>query len=266
MRPRNRHGTWLKECEGEAELAITRHGHIYTDCWDPLAVPDLKFRHYTEANAWQYLWYVPHDVEGLIRFGGNEKFTEKLDRLFAMSSEIKTVESFLDASGRIGQYVHGNEPSHHIAYLFAYAGQPWKTQYWVRSIMNGLYKAAPDGLAGNDDMGQMSAWYLFSGLGFYPVAPGQLIYVIGSPRFERITLHLGPFYEEKTFRVEAHNVSDENLYIQSVSLNGEPVDRTWIRHSEIVQGGILSFTMGPTPNEKWGGSPDAAPPSMTPGR
>lgn len=230
--------------------------------FDPKFVGHGDERHYTEANAWQYTWFVPHDVQGLIGLeGGREKFVSKLDSLFETSSDVRSTVS--DVTGLIGQYAHGNEPSHHTIYLYNYAGSPWKTQELVRKVMDELYHDGPDGLCGNEDMGQMSAWYVLSSMGFYPVAPGQNVYVIGSPLFKNVTLNLGDVYGNRKFVVQAHHVSSVNKYIQTAALNGTPLSRPWITHDEIVSGGTLEFEMGPEPNKTWGASPDDAPPSMS---
>jgi putative alpha-1,2-mannosidase len=216
---------------------------------------------YTEGNAWQYSWYVPHDVRGLIQLmGGREALIAKLDELFEQSSDIEGTNASPDISGLIGQYAQGNEPSQHIAYLYAYAGAPWKTQQRVRQIIDTLYGTTPEGLPGNEDCGQMSAWYIFSAIGFYPVNPAEGIYVIGAPRFERVSIEIG---EGTTFTVEAPGVSESNKYIQSATLNGRALDRCYITHDEIVAGGTLAFTMGAEPNRDWAISESAAPPSMT---
>jgi putative alpha-1,2-mannosidase len=216
---------------------------------------------YTEGNSWQYSWSVPHDVRGLIKLmGGREEFIAKLDELFETSSDMEGTAP-PDISGMIGQYAHGNEPSHHVAYLYAYAGAPWKTQERVRQITETLYGITPDGLPGNEDCGQMSAWYLLSVMGFYPVNPAEGIYVIGTPHCERVAIDLG---DGREFNVEASDVSAANKYIQSATLNGQPLDRCYITHEEIVAGGTLAFTMGPAPNRDWATDESAAPPSMTP--
>jgi predicted alpha-1,2-mannosidase len=220
-------------------------------------------RHYTEANAWQYTWFVPHDVQGLINLeGGRERFIKKLDSLFTISSDIPGTVS--DATGLIGQYAHGNEPSHHTIYLYDYAGAPWKTQKMVRKVLDDLYNAGPAGLCGNEDMGQMSAWYVLSAMGFYPVAPGQNIYSIGSPEFSKVTIHLDKSFDNTGgFVIEARNNSRENKYIQSVTLNGKPLNKPWFDHAAIKDGGILILQMGAEPNKSWGSEPEAAPPSMS---
>ncbi|MFD1094917.1 GH92 family glycosyl hydrolase [Salegentibacter chungangensis] len=205
---------------------------------------------YTEGNAWQHSWFVLHQPEGLIQLhGGAEPFTEKLEQLFNESSEITGEHTSADISGLIGQYAHGNEPSHHIAYLFNKAGKPWRTQYWVREILKTQYNTTPDGLSGNEDAGQMSAWYVFSSMGLYPFNPASAEYEIGSPVFERSRLNLP---NGKTFGIIAENVSEENIYIQSATLNGKKFDRTSISHQEILEGGKLKFVMGPEPNKNWG--------------
>ncbi|MCK9208441.1 MAG: glycoside hydrolase family 92 protein, partial [Salinivirgaceae bacterium] len=199
---------------------------------------------YTEGNAWQYTWHVQHDVDGLIRLmGDKEYFTTKLDSLFRMESTQIGKGFVSDVTGLIGQYAHGNEPSHHVAYLYALAGKPWRTQELVNQICNTKYINAVDGLCGNDDCGQMSAWYIFSNLGFYPVNPCGGEYVLGAPQLEKATIKLT---EGKVFTVEAINFSKENIYVQTVELNGTKYDEKLITHQDILNGGTLSFTMGPS--------------------
>lgn len=243
-RPKDSNGKWL-------------------ETFDPKFVGHGSNRHYTEANAWQYTWFVPHDVQGLINLqGGRERFITKLDSLFTISSDIHSTVS--DVTGLIGQYAHGNEPSHHTSYLYDYAGAPWKTQNMVRNIMDNLYSAGPTGLCGNGDMGQMSAWYVLSAMGFYPVSPGQNVYAIGSPEFSKVTIHLDKSYNNAIeFIIEAINNSKENKYIQSATLNGKPLNKPWFDHDEIKNGGTLIFRMGSEPNKNWGSKPEDAPPSMT---
>lgn len=196
---------------------------------------------YTEGNAWQYSWFVPHDVEGLINLhGGKEAFARKLDSLFTTEAKMEGENVSPDISGFIGQYAHGNEPSHHVAYLFNYVGQPWKTQFYVNKIMTELYKNSPDGLCGNEDCGQMSAWYVLSAMGFYPVNPVEGKYQLGTPLFEKVTIKTGP---EKKFVITANKVSDKHIYVKKVLLNGEPLKRTWITHEEIMNGGTLEFVL-----------------------
>ena len=231
--------------------------------FDPRFIGNGNNRHYTEANAWEYTWFVPHDVQGLINLeGGRELFIKKLDSLFTISSFIPGTVS--DATGLIGQYAQGNEPGHHTIYLYDYAGAPWKTQYRIRNVMDSLYTSGPAGLCGNEDMGQMSAWYVLSAMGFYPVAPGQNIYSIGSPEFSKVTIHLDKaFHNTKEFVIEARNNSRQNKYIQSATINGKPLNKPWFDHAEIKNGGTLIFLMGPEPDKSWGSDAAAAPPSMT---
>jgi len=206
---------------------------------------------FTEGTAWQWLWSVMHDVPSLIDLlGGNEAFCKKLDALFADNTPIKSDSP--DVSGLIGQYAHGNEPCHHAAYLYCYAKEPWKTQYWVNHICRTMYKDARDGLCGNDDCGQMSAWFVFSSLGLYPVNPASSIYVIGSPMFERAEIQTPQ--TGKTFTIIAKNVSKKNIYIQSAKLNGKVFDRSWLSHDELTSGATLEFVMGSEPNKSWGNS------------
>jgi predicted alpha-1,2-mannosidase len=217
----------------------------WTEPFDPR---EVTF-HFTEANAWQYTFFVPHDVNGLIdRMGGPAKFSDKLDQMFEAESRT-TGRDQADITGLIGQYAHGNEPSHHIAYLYNYAGKPWKTQFRVRQIMDQFYKPTPDGLIGNEDCGQMSAWYVFSAAGFYPVTPGSTIYAIGTPLFPEVRINLE---HEISFTIKAPNVSPRNIYIQSATLNGKPYSKSYIAHSKLMVGGELVFQMGPHPNEQWG--------------
>jgi predicted alpha-1,2-mannosidase len=219
---------------------------------------------YREGNAWHYTWFVPHDVHGLIELlGGREAFVTKLDECFSTPWDPADRSSWL--TGFLGQYCHGNQPSHQVAYLYNYAGAPWKTQQVVRQIMDLMYGGPPKDLAfvGMDDSGEMSSWYVWSAIGLYPVCPGQRVYVIGSPLFDRITLRL-PSYRERRggdFTIEAHNKSDANRYIQSAILNGQPYDKTWLAAGDIVDGGHLILEMGPEPSS-WGSSPESAPPSM----
>jgi len=213
--------------------------------FSPFDPKEVNFN-YTEANAWQYSFFVPQDVTGLMELmGGEERFIEKLDLLFTESSET-TGRVQTDITGLIGQYAHGNEPSHHMAYLYSYAGEPWKTQYYVDQILNRFYSEAPDGLCGNEDCGQMSAWYIFSALGFYPLTPGSPNYAIGAPLMKDVSLLLE---NGNTFRIYAPERSEENIYVQSISLNGKPFKRFYITQSEIMDGGILEFEMGSQPNK-----------------
>jgi predicted alpha-1,2-mannosidase len=204
---------------------------------------------YTEGNAWQYTWLVPHDVPGLIKlFGTEASFTEKLDSLFVVKGNLGTQAS-PDISGLIGMYAHGNEPSHATTYLYAYAGQQWKTAEKVRQVLREMYRDQPDGISGNEDCGQMSAWYIMSAMGFYPVSPSSGAYVLGSPLVEKATIRLP---QGKTFVVTAANNGPQNLYIQSASLNGKPYANSYLLHRDIVAGGTLQLTMGPQPNKAFG--------------
>ena len=254
MRPRLQNGSWLKSCCAEP-AKIEEAGHFYYDCFDPLWVGRRPYRHYTESNAWQYLWFVPHDVSGLIElFAGPQPFTQKLDTFFTMSPEI-TGPKYVGVVGTIGQYVHGNQPSHHVAYLYNYAGMPWKTQAMVRRIMDELYRTGPGGLCGNEDMGSLSSWYVFSAMGFYPVCPGDPVYAIGTPLFQRATIDVSSAGRKKFFTIRADKVSAQNKYIQSATLNGQPLRQPWISHMDISNGGQLIFKMGPEPNRTWGIGP-----------
>jgi predicted alpha-1,2-mannosidase len=213
---------------------------------------------FTEGNGWQYTWLVPQDVEGLISLmGGDEAFTNKLDSLFVASGDMGA-EASNDISGLIGMYAHGNEPSHHVTYMYAYAGNQWKTSEKVRQVMRDFYTTTPEGLAGNEDVGAMSSWYVFSSLGFYPVNPAKGIYVFGSPLFEKATLNL---QGGKKFTVETINNSAENIYIQSVTLNGKPYKNSYIRHADLLKGGSLKITMGSKPAYDFGKAPANRPDS-----
>ena len=229
----------------------------------PFDTDSINFDEYTEANAWQYNFFVLHNVPALIaKLGGDDQFTARLDEMFDTKKEIPNLHMIPDVTGVIGMYAQGNEPVHHVAYLYNYAGQPWKTQTRIRQVENTLYTNTPDGICGNDDCGQMSAWYVFSALGFYPVDPVSGIYVLGSPLFDKATLHLDPkFYKGRTFTVVAKHNSAENPYIQSATLNGQTVTRSWISNAEITAGGTLVLTMGPTPNKAFGSAPADRPPS-----
>lgn len=204
---------------------------------------------FCEGNAWQYTWLAPQDVPGLITLlGGEERFVKKLDSLFTVSGDMGA-EASSDISGLIGQYAHGNEPSHHITYLYMYAGQPWKTADKVRHILDSMYTAKPDGICGNEDVGQMSAWYIFSALGFYPVHPSKGTYVFGSPVVNRAELKL---QGGKVFRLIVRNNSAENKYIQRITWNGVPYAKSFFRHSELVKGGTMVVEMGAKPSPTWG--------------
>jgi predicted alpha-1,2-mannosidase len=205
---------------------------------------------FTEGNAWQHSWFVPQDVPGLIQaYGGKAPFVNKLDSLFTVSSEVKGEHTSPDISGLIGQYAHGNEPSHHIAYLYNYAGQPSKTADRVRYITQHLYTNQPDGLCGNEDCGQMSAWFVWSAIGFYPVNPASGEYVIGAPLFEQVSIQLPG---QKKFVVTAKGLSKHNKYIQRATLNGKVYSASFINHRDVVAGGELVLYMGNKPSATWG--------------
>ena len=203
-------------------------------------------RDYTEGNAWQYTWLVPHDVHGLVSlFGSEQRFTEKLDSLFIVEGN-KEEKMPLDISGLIGQYAHGNEPSHHVLYMYNYVGQPWKGARLIRQTMSELYRNNPDGLCGNEDVGQMSAWYILSAMGFYQVEPAGGKYVIGTPLFSEVQMNVGG---GKTFTVKAIGNSEKNIYVQSARLNGKPYTRSYIIYEDMVKGGTLELLMGPEPSD-----------------
>lgn len=228
--------------------------------FDPMSTEGQGF---IEGNSWNYSFYVPHDVEGLMRLmGGRDRFVERLDSLFEMRIGAESYERSEDisAAGIIGNYVHGNEPSHHVPYLYCWARTPWKTQERVHQIVNAMYRNSPHGLCGNDDCGQMSAWYVFACLGFYPVCPGSGQYVIGSPCVDEAIVRLPG---GKTFTVAAADLSSKNIYIQSADLNGAPYRFPYITHEDIARGGRLVFRMGPKPNRAWGTGPGSVPYSMS---
>lgn len=212
--------------------------------------------HYTEANSWQYSFYVPHDISGLINLhGGKTQLSELIDELFKTDQKI-TGRDMKDITGLIGQYAHGNEPSHHMAYLYSFLNQPWKTQAMVRQIMDNLYSDKPDGLSGNEDCGQMSAWLIMSAMGFYPVTPGSPVYTIGTPWFPEIKINLE---NNKVFKITADNLSNKKYYIQSATLNNKKYSKSYITHSDIMNGGELHFNMGKKPNKLWGSGDDDIP-------
>jgi predicted alpha-1,2-mannosidase len=211
---------------------------------------------FCEGTGWQYTFFVPQHPEGLIElFGGDEAFGTKLDSLFTAEGDMGESASN-DISGLIGQYAHGNEPSHHVAYLYPYAGQQWKTAKMVRHIQDVFYTDAPDGVIGNEDCGQMSAWHIMSALGFYQVNPSNGVFVFGSPLFDKVSVALPG---GKHFEVVAENNSKENVYIQSVTLNGKPYDKAYILYQDIMNGGTLKFVMGNQPNKKFGADPASRP-------
>jgi len=226
MRPKLKNGTFLKDF-----------------------IPKEYTPYFCESNAWQYVWSVQHNIEGLVtEIGGNDFFEKKLDSMFSLNP-LPGDKLPIFSTGMIGQYAHGNEPSHHVAYLYNYVEKPWKTQKLVREILETQYKNKPNGHCGNEDCGQMSSWYIFSSLGFYPVNPAQGIYAFGSPIVDSAIINLE---NGNKFVVEALNNSDENIYIQSIELNTSTINRNYITHKEILQGGKLIFTMGKSPNKKSG--------------
>ena len=207
---------------------------------------------FTEGNAWQYTWLVPHDVEGLIQLlGGEKRFTTKLDSLFIAQGDLGK-DASPDISGLIGQYAHGNEPSHHITYMYSFVGQPWKTADKVRHIMDSLYTDKFDGLSGNEDVGQMSAWYIFSSMGFYPLNPANGMYIFGSPVVDKATLTVAG---GKKFTLTVKNNSENNKYIQRVTFNQKPYTRSYFLHRDLVKGGTMVIEMGPKPSVTWGVNP-----------
>jgi predicted alpha-1,2-mannosidase len=263
MRPKKADGTWLEAIGDKQQDIVYAGNHQYYKYFDPLLVGRRPNRHYTESNAWQYIWSVQHDVQGLIDLlGSNAQFNQRLDEFFAMSPVISPPK-YVGVVGTIGQYVHGNQPSHHVAYLYNYSGMPWKTQEKVRQVTEDFYRTGPGGLCGNEDMGSLSSWYVFSSMGFYPVCPGSTAYTLGSPLFGEVHLKL---VGGKEFSIKALNNSTENVYIQSVMLNGEPMDRLWIDHAEIMSGGELVFEMGSNPNQSWAVAETSVPYSMTPNK
>ena len=238
----NRSQHYLNHFDAEASFfrAKSQDG-AFKEPFDPLAY--RPHEDYCEANAWQYLWYVPHEVEHLIaRLGGENVFEKKLDDMFETHREVEETPEWI--SGYIGQYVHGNEPSHHVPYLYQYVGAGYKTQQRVRQIMDELYSTDPDGLAGNEDCGQLSAWYLFSALGFYPVNPADGTYVLGSPEVVKASLRLS---DNKYLHIEVKNQSEKNIYVKSVQLNGESIEDFYLHHKQIMNGGKLVFEMTDKP-------------------
>ena len=232
--------------------------------WDEPFYPDEWGGPFTEGNSWHWTWSVMQDVPGLMKLmGGESNFTAKLDAVFTTAptvrpgTYIKLVHEMLEMIATdMGQYAHGNEPIHHMIYLYNYAGQPWKTQARVRQTMALLYQATPDGLCGDEDTGQMSAWYVFSALGFYPACPGDPSYLIGSPLFNEAVLTLP---NNKTFTLTANNNGPQQRYIQTANLNGKPFDLTFIQHSTLLNGGRMTFQMDAVPNYQWGVAPDSRP-------
>lgn len=229
--------------------------------WDNPFNPFEPGRAYTEATAWQYRFFVPHDVNGLIQlFGGKDQFAAQLDSLFSVESKVDGHMS--DITGLIGQYAHGNEPSHHMAYLYNYVGQPWKTQAMTRRILSEMYQPTPEGIIGNEDCGQMSAWYILSSMGIYPVCPGSNEFSLTSPLFEKTTIKLA---NGKVLKITANN-PDKNIYIDKVSFNGKEISVNYISYQDLMQGGELKFTLTSTPNEARGIAESDHPYSMTKGK
>ena len=267
------------------EKIFKRTLHNYLNLWDP----ETKFFRgrgkdgkwsvepfdplvwggpYTEGNAWHYIWSVFHDVQGLIElFGSDEAFVEKMDSVFSQPSTVKPgwyggkihEMTEMEIAG-MGQYAHGNQPIQHMPYLYSYAGQPWKTQYWVRQIMERLYHSTPDGFPGDEDQGGMSSWYVLSALGLYAVTPGTDQYVLGSPIFRKATITME---DGKQFVIEAKDNSKDNVYVDSRSLNGHPISRNYITYSELTSGGTLSLQMSDKPNKQLGTEKSDAPYSLT---
>lgn len=210
--------------------------------------PEAYIEDICESNGWQYYWSVAHDIDGLIELtGGEARFAERLDSMFTYETADKSKLPIF-STGMIGQYAHGNEPGHHVIYLYNRVKQPWKTQQYAAQVMHTLYKNTPDGICGNEDCGQMSSWYVFSAMGFYPVDPISGLYEIGSPIFPEVKMYLA---NGKTFVVRAENVSDENIYIQSVTVNGQPYNKSYITHEMIMQGDTIHFVMGNKPGPVW---------------
>jgi putative alpha-1,2-mannosidase len=222
--------------------------------------------YFAELNSWIYTWYISHDIQGIINLmGGNDNFNNKLDALYNeqyQTSKYTFLDQFPDQTGLIGNYAHGNEFSRQIPYLHNYSGAPWKSQRRIREIMDVCYGAGPMGICGDEDTGLMSHWYVCSAMGIYsdPMIPNYPVWLIGSPIFKKSTIKLG---NNKTFVIEARNVSARNKYVQSATLNGEPLNRPWFEHSTLIKGGALILNMGPRPNKQWGSSPEAVPPSMS---
>ncbi|RHO71727.1 glycoside hydrolase family 92 protein [Alistipes sp. AF48-12] len=242
MRGRNSDGSWRTPFD-------PFHSNHYR--------PDDDF---CEGTSWQWTFFVPHDGKGLMNlFGGRDPFVAKLDSLFTVSSEIHGDNPAPDITGLIGQYAQGNEPGHHTLYMYNYAGQPWKGQKRISDVIYTLYDTSPEGICGNDDTGQMSAWYVMSSMGFYPVTHGRGVYFIGTPIFGEMSVK----HPNGVLTIRANGVSRENCYIQSVTLNGAPYSKNWLRHEDLFGGNAtLAFEMGPEPNKNWGSSPEDLPQSM----
>ncbi|BDD03386.1 GH92 family glycosyl hydrolase [Aureibacter tunicatorum] len=229
---------------------------VWNPDFDPMAISTLGRGDYTEGNAWHYTFFAPQDVNGLIDlYGGKYGFEKKMDDMWEQEA-VNDNEHAHDVTGLIGQYAHGNEPSHHAAYLYNYIGKPWKTQKWVAEIMATQYSTDRDGLSGNEDCGQMSSWYVLSAMGFYPVNPAQGDYIIGTPTFDKVTVNMS---NGNQFVIQSNNLSKDNVYIQSAILNGLTFDKSYITHEQIKNGGLMSFKMGLTANRKWAASDQSSP-------
>jgi predicted alpha-1,2-mannosidase len=235
MSPRSADGNWIEPFNPKAPAGIG--GREY----------------FAECNSWTYTWFVPHDIAGLAGLmGGPESAIERLDQLFdePLDQSKWTYLGYMpDATGLTGVFTMGNEPAFHIPYLYSLMGAPWKTQKRVRQLMESWFRNDLMGVCGDDDGGAMSAWYVFSALGFYPVCPGNPKYVIGSPLFEKAVISLP---QNRTFTIKANGVSNQNKYIQSASLNGATLDMPWLTHAQIMRGGEVEFEMGARPNNNWG--------------
>ena len=246
MAPKSADGQWVKDFD--PKLGGGQGGRDYS----------------TEMNTWLYTFSVQQDISGLIHLmGGRDAFNAKLDRLFVEqygTSKFQFLSQFPDATGLVGLYAQGNEPSFHVPYLYDFSGQPWKTQQRVRQLMDVWYGDGPLGIPGDDDGGATSSWFVFSAIGFYPVCPGSPVYEIGSPIFEKSTIRMKG---GKEFTIIANHVSPRNKYIQSALLNGKPLNKPWFRHSDIAKGGALILEMGDRPNKEWGRAPEDAPSSMS---
>jgi predicted alpha-1,2-mannosidase len=261
-RLRKRSGNWRNVFDASIGFARPRLADgTWTTPYDPIALGHAsKWRDYTESNGWQATFLNQHDVYGLIAaMGGDAKFEAKLDGLFNAPSTLPK-DAPPDISGLVGQYAHGNEPSHHVAYMYAYCGAAWKTQAMVRRLLTEMYKDDPDGIIGNDDCGQMSAWFVLSALGLYPVDPVSANYVLGGPLFDRAEMRVGA---GKTLVVEARGNGPDRPYVQSVTWNGRPWTKSWIAHADIVRGGRLVFEMDATPNRDFGRALADRPPATT---
>jgi predicted alpha-1,2-mannosidase len=260
QRERSKNYRHLFDNDSQFLRAKTSDG-AWTPNFNPKATGhDPAYRDYTESNAWQTTFGVQHDVKGYIElFGGREAFLKKLDALFLAEPGVSN-EDVVDMSGFIGQYVHGNEPSHHITFLYVYAGQPYKTQKLVQQVLDTLYHNDLDGLSGNEDCGQMSAWYVMAALGLYAVDPVSATYVLTTPRFNHARVSVGNGHE---LVIYAKRSAPEDLYVQSIKLNGKPLNRLWVKHEEIANGAHLVYELGPKPNLELGKDPAVAPPSLT---